>query len=73
MILQDCNRYMVIHKDKILCVKGWANERLIDSNQIRTFKSPAAIRQYFENSSYKKPKYEVRRINVRIEVIDDDK
>ena len=72
MVLQDCNRYIVVHKDKILGIKGWVKNKNIESNQLRLFKTPSAVRQYFEMSSYKNPVYDLVKVKVQIEVIEDD-
>lgn len=72
MVLQDCNRYIVVHKDKILGIKGWVKSKNIESNQLRLFKCPSHIEQYFEVSSYKRPVYEIVKVKVKIEVLDNE-
>ena len=50
MVLQDCNRYIVVHKDKILGIKGWVKSKNIESNQLRLFKTPDL--QFILDDSY---------------------
>jgi hypothetical protein len=71
MVLQDCNRYIVVHKDKILGIKGWVRSKNINTNQLRLFNTPSAVRQYFEMSSYKNPVYDLVKVKVQIEVIEE--
>jgi hypothetical protein len=61
----------VVHKDKILGIKGWIKSKNIESNQLRLFKTPSAVRQYFEMSSYKNPVYDLVKVKVRIEVLEE--
>lgn len=71
MVLQECNKYIVVHKDKTLGIKGWVKNKNIESNQLRLFNTPSAVRQYFEMSSYKNPVYELVKVKVRIEVLEE--
>ena len=72
MVLQDCNKYIVVHNDKMLGIKGWVRSKNIKTNQLRLFNTPSAAKQYFEMSSYKNPVYELVKVKVKIEVIEDD-
>ena len=71
MVLQECNKYIVVHKDKTLGIKGWVKNKNIESNQLRLFNTPSAVRQYFEVSSYQNPVYDLVKVKVRIEVIEE--
>lgn len=72
MVLQDCNKYIVVHNDKMLGIKGWVRSKNIKTNQLRLFNTPSAAKQYFEMSSYKNPVYDLVKVKVKIEVIEDD-
>ena len=71
MVLQDCNKYIVVHNDKMLGIKGWVRSKNIKTNQLRLFNTPSAAKQYFEASSYKNPVYELVKVKVKIEVIEE--
>lgn len=71
MVLQECNKYIVVHKDKTLGIKGWVKNKNIESNQLRLFNTPSAVRQYFEASSYQNPVYDLVKVKVRIEVLEE--
>ena len=71
MVLQDCNKYIVVHNDKMLGIKGWIRSKNIKTNQLRLFNTPSAAKQYFEMSSYKNPVYELVKVKVKIEVIEE--
>ena len=71
MVLQDCNKYIVVHNDKMLGIKGWVRSKNIKTNQLRLFNTPSAAKQYFEMSSYKNPVYELVKVKVKIEVIEE--
>ena len=71
MVLQDCNKYIVVHNDKMLGIKGWVRSKNIKTNQLRLFNTPSAAKQYFEMSSYKNPVYDLVKVKVRIEVIEE--
>jgi hypothetical protein len=71
MVLQDCNKYIVVHNDKMLGIKGWVRSKNINTNQLRLFNTPSAVRQYFEASSYKNPVYDLVKVKVQIEVIEE--
>lgn len=71
MVLQDCNKYIVVHNDKMLGIKGWVRSKNIKTNQLRLFNTPSAARQYFEASSYQNPVYDLVKVKVKIEVLEE--
>ena len=71
-MLIEQNRYVAVAKDRILCVKGWIPINNLKNNQVKLFPTPSHIEQHFEvgKASYGRPKYEVKKVKVRIEVFD---
>ena len=71
-MLIEQNKYIAVTPQRILCVKGWVLKSLLNDNQVKLFKTPSHIEQFFETArkSYGKPKYEVKKVKVRIEVED---
>lgn len=73
MILQDNIKYIAVTKHRVLCAKGWMLFSKLDTCQIKLFPKPSNIKQFFENTSnYVNPRYEVKKVKVRIEVIEDE-
>ena len=70
-MIQDCIKYIAVAKQRILCIKGWILQSNLKENQIRLFPTPAHIEQFFENKIIK-PKYQTRKVKVRIEVLGDE-
>lgn len=71
-MLQDITKYIAVTKHRILCAGGWKLKKNIENCQIKLFKGATDIEQFFDNTSnYIRPKYEVKKVRVRIEVIEE--
>ena len=72
MILQDVIKYIAVTKHRVLCDGGWKLKSNLENCQIKLFKSSSHVQQFFENSNYIKPKYDVEKVKVRIEVLENE-
>ncbi len=72
-MLQNVIKYIAVTKHRVLCAGGWKLKSNVENCQIKLFKAPCMIEQYFQNTAnYIRPKYEIKKVRVRIEVLDDD-
>lgn len=71
MIIEQ-KRYVAVAKGRILCVKGWIPIDNLKSNQVKLFQTPSHIEQHFEEGrkTYGKPKYEIKKVKVKMEVFE---
>ena len=59
-------KYVVISKNKILCLKGWSKLDRLDTKQVRLFIHPTQARNYLEEGSYFVNNYEIIKVKVDI-------
>lgn len=72
MVIEQ-DKYIAVTKQRILCLKGWILKSRLNANQVKLFASPSQVKQFLETQrSYVSIKYEIKKVKVRIEVIEDE-
>lgn len=72
MIIKQ-SKYIIQVKDKTLSLKGFVNNFNLEKNQVRLFATPSHARTYMEESSnYYSKKYNIKKVKVTIEVLEDE-
>lgn len=65
------NKFIIQVKDKTLSLKGFVSNLNLEKNQVRLFPTPSHART-FMREKYKTKKYEVKKVRIRIEVLDNE-
>lgn len=59
-------KYVVISKNKILCLKGWSRLNHLDTKQVRLFIHPTQAKNYIEEGNYFVNDYDIIKVEVKI-------
>lgn len=59
-------KYIVISKNRILCLKGWARLDRLDTKQVRLFIHPTQAKVYIEEGNYFVNDYDIIKVQVNI-------
>ncbi len=65
-------KYIIQIKDKTLSLKGFVSNLNLERNQIRLFATPSHANRYMEESNYLFKNYDIKKVLVKIEVLDND-
>jgi hypothetical protein len=59
-------KYVVISKNRILCLKGWSCLDRLDTKQVRLFIHPTQAKVYLEESNYYVNNYDIIKVKLQI-------
>ena len=70
IITQD--KYIIKIPNKTLTLKGFVMDCNIYKCQVRLFNSPSHARSYMQEGNFKSKNYEIKKVLVQIEVLEDE-